>query len=181
MSTMDSVHSTMPDLTIELRLLRCICPGMSSAPVTAPLPNAAERRPKPPADRPSWSRAITGSSAQNALAHTAKVRLRMTNARMTAECRANRRPLITPESTVSGTPGSLRSRGAQRRIAITIGTKQNALARSALPVPIHAAIAPASAGPTARATLNATEPSATARDRSARETSSLMLACCAGV
>ncbi len=59
--------------------------------------------------------------------------------------------------------------------------KNSALAISALPVPSHAAMAPASAGPTARATLKATAPRATARGSSMRDTKPLMLACCAGM
>ena len=77
-------------------------------------------------------------------------------------------------------PGSARSRLRQRRMATIIGTNISALTSSALPEPITAAIAPASAGPMARATLNATAPSATARDRSARPTMSLIVADCAG-
>ena len=123
---------------------------------------------------------MTGSSAQNALAQMANVRLRRISERIAGEWRAKRIPLNAPETRRSGTPGSGRSRAASRRIATIISTKHAALARSALPELTHAAIAPASAGPTARATLKATAPSATARGSSVRATSSLMLACCAG-
>jgi hypothetical protein len=85
-----------------------------------------------------------------------------------------------PENSVSGMPGVTGER-FQRRTAAIITTKPGALMSSALPVDSHAAIAPASAGPAARATLNATAPSATARGSSARPTRSLMLACCAGM
>ncbi|NJN39976.1 MAG: hypothetical protein HC807_02675 [Gammaproteobacteria bacterium] len=61
---------------------------MASALTTAPVPNAADTKPKPPAPRPSWSRAITGNSAQNALAHTVKLTVRMMSDRMAPECRA---------------------------------------------------------------------------------------------
>ena len=154
--------------------------GIEIAPRIAPMPKLAERRPKPPAPRPSWSRAITGSSAQNALAHTLNVRLRSTNARMGAEWRTKRSPIIMPEMRRSGTPGSGASRRRIRFIATNIGTKKNAAATSVAPDDNAAASAPAAAGPMARATLKATEPSAIARGSSLRGTSSLMLACCAG-
>ena len=60
---------------------------------------------------------------------------------------------------------ALASSVASRRSS---GRRRTRSTTSALPEPTIAAIAPASAGPTARATLNATAPSATARDRSAR-------------
>ena len=89
-------------------------------------------------------------------------------------------PESTPESSLSGTPGKLRARGFNWRAAWIMMVKQTALTRNALPEPAQAAIAPASAGPAARATLKATAPSATARCRSLGGTSSLTLACCAG-
>ena len=85
-----------------------------------------------------------------------------------------------PESSVSGIARCGRPGLFQPRSATIMTTKNTALASSALPEPKPATIAPASAGPTARATLNATAPSATARDRSVRATRSLMLAYCAG-
>jgi hypothetical protein len=59
--------------------------------------------------------------------------------------------------------------------------KQAALAKNALPVPSHAATAPAAAGPSARDTFIAIAPSATACGTSLRPTRSLMLADCAGM
>ena len=53
----------------------------------APMPKLADSKPKPPAPRPSWSRAMTGNSAQNALAHTLNARFLMMNARIGAEWR----------------------------------------------------------------------------------------------
>ena len=159
----------------------CRCRGIDSAPATAPAPKLPKSRPKPPAPRPSWSRATTGSNAHSALAHTLKDRLRRMIARIGAECRAYRKPLNMPEISVSGTPGSAPSWRFQPRTTTIIAMKNAALASSVLPEPIHATSAPASAGPTARATLNATAPSATARGSSARATRSLMLACCAGM
>jgi hypothetical protein len=52
------------------------------------VPNAADSRPNPPAPRPSSSRAITGSSAQNTLAQTANDRLRSSSERIAFEWRA---------------------------------------------------------------------------------------------
>ncbi len=72
--------------------------------------------------------------------------MRTTSARIGAEWRTNRKPIITPESRRSGTPGSATSGGFVRRIAMNIGTKKNAPRSSALPELNHAAIAPASAG-----------------------------------
>ena len=67
---------------------RCSWPGISSAEITAPVPNIANSSPKPPAPRPSWSRAMTGSSAHSALAQAPKARLRIRNERIATECRA---------------------------------------------------------------------------------------------
>ena len=67
-----------------------------------------------------------------------------------------------------------------RSIASPIGTKNAADTANALPDESVAAIRPASAGPIARATLNATAFNATALGNSLRPTSSLMLDCCAG-
>ena len=86
-----------------------------------------------------------------------------------------------PDSSVSGIPGIEGAALGHPRSAKIIHTKNEALASSALPEPSHAAIAPAKAGPTARATLNATAASATARGRSARGTRSFTSACCAGM
>ena len=62
--------------------------GIDSAPLTAPRPKVADSRPNPPASVLSRSRAISGSSAQKTLAHSANARLRKTNARIAGECRA---------------------------------------------------------------------------------------------
>ena len=85
-----------------------------------------------------------------------------------------------PERSVSGIERTGRGGVFTRRSAKIITRKKTALARSALPEFKPATSAPASAGPTARATLNATAPSATARGTSMRATRSLMLADCAG-
>ena len=124
---------------------------------------------------------MTGSSAHNALAETAKLKLRMTIARMGAEWRTKRMPLPMPDKSVSGTPGSACSCRFHPRTTKIMPMNSTALARNALPEPTHAAMAPAIAGPTARETFIATAPSATACGTSGRVTSSLMLADCAGM
>ena len=86
-----------------------------------------------------------------------------------------------PDSSVSGIPRAMRAGLFHPRTATIITMKNSALASNALPELSQATAAPASAGPTARATLNATAPSATARGTSTRATRSLMLACCAGM
>jgi hypothetical protein len=55
-----------------------------------------------------------------------------------------------------------------------------AFSRKTVPGPVDAVVSPPSAGPTARARLKATAPSATAAARSARDTSSGVIACQAG-
>ena len=50
-----------------------------------------------------------------------------------------------------------------------------------MPEPNRVATVPPAAGPTARARLNATAPSASALFNSSRETNTLTLACCAGM
>jgi hypothetical protein len=124
---------------------------------------------------------MTGSSAHKALADTAKLRLRITIARIGAECRTKRMPLPIPDNSVSGTPGSACSWRFHPRTTKIMPTNRTALARNALPEPTQAAMAPAIAGPTARETFIATAPSATACGTSERPTSSLMLADCAGM
>src|SRR6516225_6947477 len=161
-SNVAAVHRNTLETTMLLSERRPRSRGIDSALATAPNPKPAESRPKPPAPRPSWSRAITGSSAHNALAHTLKLKLRLMSERIAGEWRAKRSPLSTPEKIFSGTPGRAGSRFLQRRSAISIRPKNAALAIRALPVPNHAARAPASAGPMARARFIATAPSATA-------------------
>ena len=111
----------------------------------------------------------TGSSAHSALAQTAE-------AQVADDQRAHRRrvPGVAQAALDAGeqrlrNARDGRARGSSSRAPRRSSTTKNsALASIALPEPSHAAIAPASAGPTARATLNATAPSATARDSSAR-------------
>ena len=86
-----------------------------------------------------------------------------------------------PDRSVSGIARAGRGGLFHPRTAKIMMTKKNPLASSALPELNHATDAPASAGPTARETLKATDPSATARGTSARGTRSLMLASCAGM
>src|SRR5215831_12959686 len=85
-SNVAAVHKNTLDTTILLSERRPRSPGIDSALATAPNPKPAESRPKPPAPRPSWSRAITGSSAHNALAHTLKLKLRLMSERIAGEC-----------------------------------------------------------------------------------------------
>ena len=85
-----------------------------------------------------------------------------------------------PERTFSGTPGIGRGSAGCRCIASAIAPKQSAARSSVLPEPAYAANAPASAGPIARARLNATAPSVTARASSARVTRSLTMALAGG-
>ena len=85
-------------------------------------------------------------------------------------------PLAMPDISDSGTPGSACSWRFHPRTTKIMPTNNTALTRNALPDPIHAVSAPASAGPTARETFIATAPSATACGTSGRVTSSLMLA-----
>ena len=77
-------------------------------------------------------------------------------------------------------PGSAGARCLSRRTATIIAPKHAALTRSALPVPMTAVSAPASAGPIARATLKATALSETACGSSSRATRSLTVAFWAG-
>ena len=84
-SSIATDHRTAPLVTTALSERRWSWRGIDSAPTTAPTPKPAESKPKPPAPSPNWSRAITGSSAQNALAQMPKLRLRMTSARMALE------------------------------------------------------------------------------------------------
>src|SRR5262249_5609870 len=83
-------------------------------------------------------------------AQTAKLKLRTMNERIAGEWRAKRTPLITPDSSRSGTPGTAVPRPRCLRIATIMITKKNALPTKALPEPSHAVTAPASAGPIAR-------------------------------
>ena len=85
-----------------------------------------------------------------------------------------------PDISVSGIARWARAGLFQPRIATIITTKNSAQPSSELPELNQATAAPASAGPTARATLKATAPSATARGMSTRATRSLMLADWAG-
>ena len=62
--------------------------GIETAPITAPTPNIPNRKPYPPAPSLSWSRAITGSSAQSALAQAVNESVRRMNARSVGEWRA---------------------------------------------------------------------------------------------
>ena len=179
-STVETTQSAIDETTSACSDCFCSRRGIAIAPTTAPKPKVADSRPKPLASVLSRSRAISGSSAQNALAQSAKVRLWRMNARIAGEWRAKRRPLCTPEASRSGTPGSASDLRAPRSMNSVIGRKKAAESVRARPEPSQAAKIPASAGPTARATLKATAPSATARESSLRPTSSLMLACCAG-
>ncbi len=109
--------------------------GITNAETTAPDPNIPNIAPYPAADMPSWSRAITGSSAHSALAQMLKTSVRTISARMALVWRANRSPLLTPASRVSGTPSGERGGRRQPRIPMIISEKKAPLASSALPLP----------------------------------------------
>ena len=180
MSSAPTIHTSTKEVTTLLSEVRCRPRGTSSALTTAPIPKVADRSPKPPAPSSSWSRAMTGISASTALAHRQKLTLWTMSARIGGECRVYRRPLSMPDISVSGIARWARAGLFQPRIATIITTKKSAQPTSALPELSHATAAPASAGPTARATLKATAPRATARGISMRATRSLMLADWAG-
>ena len=109
------------------------------------------------------------------------MRLRSRIARIGPEWRAKRIPLPMPAMRVSGMPGSTGGCRCQPRTTKIMPMKRSELARNALPAPMEAMSRPAIAGPMARDTFIATAPSATALGTSGRWTSSLMLACCAGM
>ena len=115
---------------------------------------------------------MTGISASTALAHRQKLTLWTMSARIGGECRVYRSTFSMPDISVSGIARWARAGLFQPRIATIITTKKSAQPTSALPELSHATAAPASAGPTARATLKATAPRATARGISMRATRS---------
>jgi len=144
-SRMEAIHSNTAVVTTPLSERRRSCAGMESAPTTAPVPNppiaGRIRRHRGPAGR-----VRSPQQGQNTLAQMANVRLRRISERIAGECRANRIPLNAPRPDVPARRAAAfaRSEPADRD---DHQHEAAALTTSALPELIHAAIAPASAGP----------------------------------
>src|SRR5271156_1271696 len=150
--------------------------GSSAAPARAPTPKQVSRNPYPCAPC-GWQ--ISGSRASREVAPTLNAPVRISTDRTCGARRTYRKPSIIASRTRWVGSASWGAQRQRHKNKIT-PKKDAAFSRNDHPDPAVATTMPPRAGPTARATLNPAEFSATAEACRSGETTSGVIACHAG-